>query len=57
MTIGLPVLLAIVGTSVYLRARDPRIAELGRLVFFAALLAMVLALNDPPRAPDVSGRP
>lgn len=42
---SVPALLALVGAAVYLIAPNGKIAELGRIAFFAGLLAWLLLLR------------
>jgi len=53
MTIVLPLLIAVIGLLMYILASNPKVAELGRLMFWTGLLAFLLgggasALHIPP---------
>lgn len=42
MTVLLPLLVAVVGVLMYALATNPKVAEMGRIAFFAGLLAFLL---------------
>lgn len=43
MIIFLPLLVALIGLLMYLLAGNPKIQELGRIMFFAGILAFLVA--------------
>ena len=43
MIVLLPLLVAIVGVLMYALSANPKVAEMGRIMFFAGLLAFLLA--------------
>ena len=46
MTIYLSLLCALIGVLMYALCTNPKLAEIGRLMFFAGLLAFLLRVND-----------
>jgi hypothetical protein len=42
MTIVFPLLVAVVGLLMYVLASNPKVQEIGRMMFFAGLLAFLL---------------
>lgn len=47
MIIFLPLLVALIGLLMYILAGNPKIQELGRLMFFAGVLAFLLVGGGP----------
>lgn len=46
MVVLLPLLVAVVGVLMYALATNPKVAEMGRIAFFAGLLAFLLLGGD-----------
>lgn len=46
MIVLLPLLVAVVGVLMYALATNPKVAEMGRIAFFAGLLAFLLMGGD-----------
>jgi hypothetical protein len=46
MIVLLPLLVAVVGVLMYALATNPKVAEMGRIAFFAGLLAFLLIGGD-----------
>jgi hypothetical protein len=47
MIIVLSLLIALIGGVIYLVSANPKLAELGRLAFFAGLLAFLITVHVP----------
>jgi Na+/phosphate symporter len=47
MIIYLSLLVALIGVLMYALCVNPKLAEIGRLMFFAGLLAFLLLVNGP----------
>jgi len=48
MIILLPLLVALVGVLMYALCANPKLAEVGRIMFFAGLLAFLLVYHGQP---------